>query len=34
MIQEHLIGGEPVDDYVIAIRPLPAPDGPESNRDA
>ena len=34
IIQEHLIGGDPVDDYVIATRPLPAPDRPESNRDA
>ncbi len=25
IIREHLIGGSPVDEYVIAIRPLPAP---------
>ena len=24
IIQEHLIGGQPVDEYVIAQRPLPA----------
>ena len=26
IIQEHLVGGVPVDEYVIATRPLPPPD--------
>jgi (2Fe-2S) ferredoxin len=34
IIQEHLIGGRPVDEFVIATRPLPAPDAPDSDRDA
>ncbi len=34
IIQEHLIGGHPVDEYVIATRPLPAPDATGPERDA
>ena len=34
IIQEHLIGGRPVDEYVIATRPLPAPDATGPERDA
>ena len=34
VIQEHLIGGRPVDEYVITTRPLPAPDGPGTDPDS
>ena len=34
VIQEHLIGGRPVDEYVIATRPLPAADRPDPDRDS
>ena len=34
IIQEHLIGGRPVDEYVIATRPLPAADRPDPDRDS
>jgi (2Fe-2S) ferredoxin len=34
VIQEHLIGGRPVDEYVIATRPLPAPGKPDPARDS
>jgi (2Fe-2S) ferredoxin len=34
IIQEHLIGGRPVGEYVIATRPLPAPDEPAPDREA
>jgi len=33
IIREHLIGGRPVDEYVIATRPLPAPDAADPGRD-
>jgi (2Fe-2S) ferredoxin len=28
ILTEHLIGGNPVDDYLITTHPLPPPDGP------
>ena len=34
VIQEHLIGGRPVDEYVIATRPLPDPGEPDPAPDS